>query len=174
MFKGCQFFKFIAPNIDFQHDILIFTDFGYITKQKIVFTLIEFLTSYYVSIILVDIFDFRLFLLLVIVIEILSCLIQTFEEVHHVTKPDVYFQLVYVFKNLCCFDFTIDIESDLRSVETQSFFVCQYDFLSSLLVSKNMEKFLIIYFCNAHDDKRNKFSKLSNTLPKTEKNSFFE
>jgi hypothetical protein len=46
--------------------------------------------------------------------------------------------------------------------------------LSSLLVSKNMEKFLIIYFCNAHDDKRNKFSKLSNTLPKTEKNSFFE
>jgi len=167
VFERCQFFKFIAPDIDFQHDILIFTDFGHIAKQKIVLTFMKFLTSYYVSTLLVNIFDFRLFLLLVVVVEILSCLIQTFEEVHHVSKSDIDFQLVYVFKNLCSFDFTVDIESNLRSIETQSLLVCQNDFLRSLLVSKDMEKFLIIYFSDAHYDERNKFSELSDTLPQT-------
>jgi hypothetical protein len=100
-----------------------------VSQQEIIFVLVELLASYLVSVVQINIFDLGLLLLFVVVVEIFSGLVQTFEEVHHVSKSNVDLKLIDVLEDLSSFDFAVDIEGDFRAVEAKTLLVRLHQFL---------------------------------------------
>lgn len=125
----------------------------------------ELLTCNIVSVLLFYIFDFGLFLLLVVIIKVFSSLVQTFEEVHHVSEPYINLKFINILENLSCLDFAIDVEGNFRTIEAKTFLICGNHLLGSLLLRKHIEQLFIINFGYAHYDERNQFSELNDALP---------
>ena len=90
MFERRELLELVAPNVDLEHDILVFAYFLHVfPQQQVVLVLVEFLPSHLVSAIQLRLFYFTLLLLLVVVIEVLCRFVKSFEKVHHISKPNV-------------------------------------------------------------------------------------
>jgi len=111
---------------------------------------VKFLTRSIVSFLLLKILYFRLFLLFVVIIEIFSGLVKTFEEVHHISQSDINLEFIDVFENFSCLDLAIDVESYFRAIEAQALFVQLHYLWSSCLICKYVEQLFVVNFCNPH------------------------
>jgi len=111
VFKRSQLFEFIAPNVFFEHDVLILTDLLDVTSQNIGRLVLEKIVfSSRVSVFCSLVFDFDGFFYDVIALEALSCFIESFKEIHHVSKSDVDLEIVHDLEYISGFNLAVDVE----------------------------------------------------------------
>ena len=94
---------------------MVFTNFLDVSKydgskylEKLLFGVVVPLQDCILLILVLNVGDVELALLLVVDLEILSCIIQSLEEMHNVTKPDVDLHLVHVLEDLSGFYFAVN------------------------------------------------------------------
>lgn len=156
MFKGSQFLKLIAPNVDLQHNILILAYLGHISSQNsLKLILVELLFSHIISRLLVWVCNFRFLFLLVVVIKVFRGLVESLEEVHHVSEPNVDLKLIDVVEDIRRLDLAVNIKSYLRTVETEALTVGLHHLHWRLLLRKHQEQLVVIDLRDAHKKQRN-------------------
>ena len=119
-------FKFAQPNISFQYYLLIFTNFlNIITKNSQSINFKEFLFRNIVSLFISFGCPLKWWInnWHIIRVEIFSCLIETFEEIHYITESDINLELVHFSKYLCCFYFALYAFVYLWAIHLQIFFI---------------------------------------------------
>ena len=155
MLERSQLLELVAPNIDLLHNVLILTNFPDVSQdgRKLIF--VELLFGSYVSGFNILLLYIRFLFRLVVVVKVFCSLIKSFEEIHHVPQPDIDFQVVNVFENLCAFDFAVDILSIFRPVEAVLFLVESDNFSDCFLLGPYVEQSTIIQLDDTHDYGRN-------------------
>jgi hypothetical protein len=106
--------------------------------------------------------------LLVVVLKTLSCFVQPFEEVHHVSQADIDLQLVDKLENLGGLHLAVDVQSDFGAVKAQAFLVHNHYFpcgLRFLIVALHIKDFLVFYLGDAHNQKGDQLPELNDALP---------
>jgi hypothetical protein len=121
--EGGEFLELVAPNIFLEHDVLVLANLLDLAEDGGVLGLLEFLLGPNIAIGKFFVLKLNLHLLLVVIFEAFSGLVQSLEEIHHVSQSDVDFQFIDVLEDLSCFDLAVDVEADLRSVEAESLLV---------------------------------------------------
>jgi hypothetical protein len=117
--EGGQLFQFVKPHTFLLEDVNVLCEFlNTVPEEGLAFHLEVLLTSHFVALaflgcgILLDI----LTELELVEGEVLSGLVESFEEIHDVAQSDVDFKFVHVLKDLNGFDFTLDAEGNLWSI----------------------------------------------------------
>lgn len=173
-------FEFIIPNVGFQHDILILTNFLNVPQNdrpkhfgKFLFS--SLISAYY-PLLLALVLDvsFKLALLNVVDFEVFSGIVQALEEMHHVPQSDVHLHLVHAFEYFSGFDFTVDKQGNLWPVKSQFLFVIEHLLLpqgSGVLLFLTKEYFRL-NFQYLHNQVGDHKSEILNFIPKSQNNSF--
>ena len=175
--EGRELLELIAPNVLLEHDVLVLADLLDLAKDSGVLRLLELLLGPHVALGQLLIVQFRLDLLLVVILEAFSGLVESLEVVHHVSQPDIDFQLVDVLEDLSGLDLAADVEGDLRPVEAEAFLVHYHDLrcrLVLLVVALHVEDLLVLDLGDAHDQQRDQLPELRDALPEPEDDRLLE
>lgn len=108
--KWCEFFQLIVPNVDLQHDVLVFTDLLDVTQDVACVTFVVLFLCQIISVLVLLVINFWLILIPVIILETFSGFIKAFEEVHHVPESNIDLKFIDGFEDLSGLNLGIDIE----------------------------------------------------------------
>ena len=87
--EGSEFFEFVAPNILFEHDVLVLTEFLHLTQNGRILWFLKLLLCAVITRLQYLVIDEFLLFLLVVVLKTFGSFVESLEEVHHISEPNV-------------------------------------------------------------------------------------